>query len=211
MIVPEKPKRGVWIVLLLTSVIALFSALSDSDMFRILCMGLFMASAIWATLYFARLHRLAYTLVVLAIFGVVVLVGGRQQKVPTPLDVVQSDVVSSPPPTTTTSAMPAPAPVPATTTTRPPAPATAAEEEVTSAVDAMPIVDYSEPPPKEPPPAATQAPVVIAPSKPPEYIYLDEITATFHAEGCPQVTPSMSRAVKAAAMLRKFTPHTCVK
>ena len=206
MIVPEKPKRGVWFALLLTGIPALFSALSDSEIFRILCMGLFMLSAIWATLYFARIHRLGFTVVVLAIFAVVVLVGGRQQKLPTPLEVVQSETVATP-------ATPAASPMtPTATAAATPAPrtTTAPEEEVTSAVDAMPVVDLS-PAPKEPETSTQPAPVIIAPGKPPEYVYLDEITATYHAEGCPQITPAMSRAVKAAAMLRKFTPHTCLK
>jgi hypothetical protein len=87
-----------------------------------------------------------------------------------------------------------------------------AEAEQTYAIDATPVDDLA--PPPEPAPVVSTQPIVIEKTRPavtPEYFYLDEITTTYHAAGCPQITPAMTKAVKAAAMLRNFTPHTCVK
>ena len=243
----EKPKRGVWFLLAFTSLLALSAVLTGDDFVRLLANAIFVVSAVWATFHFLGIHRIGFTLIVLAIFGVVMFVAGR----PTPV-APSPDLLTLTTTATATSVSKPPMPVQAEPplTPRPPRPTepkaqtggtkladaqdaylqslqvqpqqaetksqttgttlTDAQDAYLQSLQVQPI-PYSETTETK----TTTTPIVIQRgSQQPlarEWFYLDESTATYHAEGCPEIRPTMSRGVKSAAALRGFQPHTCVK
>lgn len=190
-----------WILLAVTSLLALLAVLSGNDFLRLVANGAFVLSAIGSTIYFARIHRLGFSVVVLAIFVVVMLVAGRQTRIPpSPEELALA---------TATVAGTKTAPVIPIPEEPPSEPAAQQTDTYLDSLQVQPI-PYSATAETR---TATTAPVVIQRSQPVarQYFYLDESTATYHAEGCPEIRPTMSRGVKSAAALRGFQPHTCVK
>jgi hypothetical protein len=96
-------------------------------------------------------------------------------------------------------------------TTAPPSESTEITAEFGGASEEVQLIPSSEVPTGDT--KASTAPIVIERSAKAasQAFYLDEAMATFHAEGCPEIRPGMTRGVKVAATLRGFKPHSCVR